>query len=59
VRPYRDHVGALVWVSLTVWLVLTVVVVVWALRARRQERAASAGAAEIDLRGAKDPVEDP
>jgi cbb3-type cytochrome oxidase subunit 3 len=52
-------VGALVWVSLTVWLVLTVVVVVWALRARRQERAASAGATEIDLRGAKDPAEDP
>jgi hypothetical protein len=52
-------VGALVWATLVVWLVLMGVVVVWALRARRQDRDASRRVEEIDLRAAKDRVEDP
>ena len=47
------------WASLIVWLGLTLGVVVWAMRARRQDRAASRRASEIDLRGSKDRVEDP
>ena len=47
------------WVTLLVWLVLMVVVVVWALRARRHDRDASRQVGEIDLRGSKDRVEDP
>jgi hypothetical protein len=52
-------VGALVWASLVAWLVLVMVVVVWALRSRRHDRDASRHAAEIDLRESMDRVEDP
>ena len=58
--PTVTHVGALVWVSLTVWLVLTAVVAVWAMRSRRQDRNAARRSAEtsVDLREAPDRVQD-